>query len=57
MRTVEYKISFRKMAATLSVFMSGMTFSSLIITGSDTWKLTLPIALVCLAFNAYTQEK
>jgi len=45
------------MAATMSVIMSGIAFSSLVITHSDNWKFSLPIAVVCLAFNVYTQEK
>jgi hypothetical protein len=56
-RTETYRVSFRKMAATVSVIMSGLAFSSLVITHSDNWKFSLPIAAVCLAFNAYTQEK
>jgi len=57
LRTVTYIISLRRMAATMSVIMSGIAFSSLVITHNDNWKFSLPIAVVCLAFNVYTQEK
>jgi len=44
-------------SASLAAIMSGMTFSSLLITHTDNWKTYLSIALVCLAFNNYMREK
>jgi hypothetical protein len=41
----------KKFLVTAAIIFSGMAFSSLWITNSDSWKIYFPIVLTCISFK------
>lgn len=48
---------FKRFLNSIAAFFSGMVLSSLWFTGSDTWKIHLPIVLLCIVLRMFLDEE